>query len=137
MNSLINWVPAHRVVHRQPGDSMRTGRPLHPLTLSPAEQAHLVAYTRSRSLPQPLVTRARIILRAADGTTNTVIAEELGLSKPTVGLWRQRYLRQGVPGLYDELRPGGPRSIGDERIALLLRRTLKTTPKGATHWTCR
>jgi transposase len=116
---------------------MRTGRPLRPLTLAPAAREQLVAYTRSRSLPQPLVTRARIVLRAADGVNNTVIAEELGLSKPTVGLWRQRYLRQGVQGLYDELRPGGPRSIGDERIALLLRRTLKTKPKGATHWTCR
>jgi putative transposase len=116
---------------------MPIGRPLRPLTLSPAAREQLVAYTRSRSLPQPLVTRARIILRAADGVGNTVIAQELGLSKPTVGQWRQRYLRQGVQGLYDELRPGGPRSIGDERIAALLRRTLKTKPKGATHWTCR
>ncbi len=116
---------------------MPLGRPLRPLALSPAARAQLVAYTRSRSLPQPLVARARIVLRAAEGASNTVIADELGLSKPTVGLWRQRYLRQGVQGLYDELRPGGPRSIGDERIATLLRRTLKTSPKGGTHWTCR
>jgi putative transposase len=116
---------------------MAIGRPLPPLVLSPAQREHLVAYTRSRSLPQPLVTRAQIVLRAADGAANTVIAQELGLSKPTVGQWRQRYLRQGLQGLYDELRAGGPRSISDERIATLLRRTLKTKPKDATHWTCR
>ncbi len=116
---------------------MPRGRPMPALTLSPAERDQLVAVTRSRALPHPLVTRARIVLLAADGVSNTAIAERLELSKPTVGVWRQRYLRQRVPGLYDELRPGGPRSIRDEQIARLLRRTLKTTPQGGTHWTCR
>ncbi len=116
---------------------MPRGRPLRPLTLSPAAREQLETYSRSRSLPHPLVNRARIVLRAAEGASNTVIAAELALSKPTIGLWRRRYLSQGVAGLYDELRPGGPRSIGDEQIAALLRRTLKTKPKGATHWSCR
>ena len=40
-------------------------------------------------------------------------------------------------GLYDELRPGAPRSIDDERIAELIRTTLKSKPKDGTHWTCR
>jgi putative transposase len=88
-------------------------------------------------MPHALVTRARIVLLAADGRSNTVIAERLGLSKPTVGTWRRRYLTQRVQGLYDELRPGGPRSIRDEEIATLLRRTIKTKPKDGTHWTCR
>src|SRR5215207_7321768 len=105
---------------------MARGRPLETLTVTPAERDELVALTRSRSMPQPLVTRARIVLLAADGASNTVIAQRLGLSKPTVGQWRQRYLRQRVQGLYDELRPGGPRSIRDEQIATLLRRTIKT-----------
>ncbi len=116
---------------------MPSGRPLAPLTVSPAEREQLVALTRSRSMPHALVTRAQIVLLAADGARNTAIAERLGLSKPTVGQWRQRYLRQRVPGLYDELRPGGPRSIRDEQIARLLRRTLKTRPQGGTHWSCR
>jgi putative transposase len=116
---------------------MALGRPLRPLTLSAAERDQLLSYTRSRSLPQPLVTRAGIILRAGEGASNSAIAAELGLTRPTVGIWRERYLRQGLQGLYDELRPGGPRTIGDEQVAVLLRRTLKTQPKGATHWTCR
>jgi transposase len=88
-------------------------------------------------MPQSLATRAWIVLRAADGESNTSIAERLGLSLPTVGIWRKRYLTQRIQGLYDEPRPGGPRSIGDEEIATLLRKTLKTKPKDGTHWTCR
>jgi putative transposase len=88
-------------------------------------------------MPQALATRARIVLLAADGRSNTDIAEQLGLSKPTVGIWRKRYLSQRLQGLYDEPRPGGPRSIRDDEIAALIRKTLKTKPKDGTHWTCR
>jgi len=116
---------------------MAQGRPLAPLTISPTEREELVSITRSRSMPQALATRARIVLLAADGHSNTEIAEKFGLSNPTVGIWRKRYLTQRLPGLYDEPRPGGPRSIRDEQVATLIRRTLKTKPKDGTHWTCR
>ena len=116
---------------------MARGRPLPELTLSPSERSELVSITHSRSLPHALVTRGRIVLLSADGLANTAIAEQLGLSKPTVGMWRQRYLVQRVQGLYDEVRPGGPRSIRDEEIAVLIRKTLKTKPQDGTHWTCR
>jgi len=88
-------------------------------------------------MPHGLVTRAHIVLLAAEGWTNTAIAEKLSLSRQTVGTWRQRYLHQRISGLYDELRSGGPRSIGDEEIATLIRRTLDTKPQDGTHWTCR
>jgi transposase len=88
-------------------------------------------------MPQSLATRARIVLLSADGESNTDIAERLGLSKPTVGIWRKRYVMQRIAGLYDEPRPGGPRSIRDEQVAALLRKTLKTKPKDGTHWSCR
>ena len=116
---------------------MSVGRPLAQLTLLKSEREELVSMTRSRSMPQSLATRARIVLLAADGESNTDIAERLGLSKPTVGIWRKRYLAQRLAGLYDEPRPGGPRSIRDEQIAALLRKTLRTKPKGGTHWSCR
>jgi putative transposase len=116
---------------------MPKGRPLHPLSLSPNERDILQSLSRSRSLPHALVVRVQIVLLAAQGESNTAIAGALGLSRPTVGLWRQRYLEQRIPGLYDELRPGGPRSIEDEQIAELIRKTIDTKPKDSTHWTCR
>ena len=116
---------------------MPKGRPLHPLSLSPNEHDILQSMSRSRSLPHALVVRVQIVLLAAQGESNTAIAGALGLSRPTVGLWRQRYLEERIPGLYDELRPGGPRSIEDEQIAELIRKTIDTKPKDRSHWTCR
>ncbi len=137
MNNLTKWTGRISWSNPYRGSPLPYGRPLAPLSLSPAEREQLVALTRSRSMPHALVTRAQIVLLAADGVSNTIIAERLRLSKPTVGQWRRRYLRQRVQGLYDELRPGGPRSIRDEEIVRLLRRTLKTQPRGGTHWSCR
>jgi putative transposase len=93
--------------------------------------------TRARSLSQALAQRARIILLADDGLSNTTIARQLSLSNHCVGKWRRRFLAQGLVGLYDEPRLGGPRDITDEEVAALIDKTLKTKPKDATHWTVR
>ena len=74
---------------------------------------------------------------SASGKNDREIAPQLDTSRSTVGLWRRRFLAQGVSGLYDELRPGRPRPISDERVAQLVRKTLKTKPKAATHWSIR
>lgn len=116
---------------------MRTGCPKTPLALSREEREQLGSLVSSRSLPHGLVRRARIVLMAADGITNKVIAEKVGVSSVTVGKWRKRYVEQGIQGLHDELRPGRPRSISDEQVAVLIRKTLKTKPKEGTHWTVR
>ena len=114
------------------------GRPVKKITLTPAVERQLKSMVRSRSLPQGLARRSRIVLMAAEGMSNTDIAQHLGLSRPTVGLWRKRFLEQGLMGLYDELRPGAPRSISDERVAELIHTTLRSKPNdGTTHWTCR
>jgi putative transposase len=91
----------------------------------------------SRSLPAGLVRRAKIILLSASGKTNREIAPQLETSTNTVGLWRRRFLAHGVSGLYEELRPGRPRPISDERVAQLVRKTLKSKPKAGTHWSVR
>ena len=93
--------------------------------------------TSSRSLPAGLVSRARIILLSASGKTNQQIARQMGLTNATVGKWRRRFLEQDVSGLHDELRPGRPRPISDERVAQLVRKTLETKPKDGTHWSIR
>jgi putative transposase len=116
---------------------MRSGRPKQPLVLNPDERQQLQSVACSRALPHGLVQRAQIVVLAANGLSNTAIARRLHLSLPTVGIWRQRYLQAGLQGLHDELRPGRPRSISDENVAQLIRRTLRAKPHGATHWTVR
>jgi len=116
---------------------MRTGRPKSPIMLSKEEHEQLRSMANSRSLPHGLVNRARIVLMAAEGSPNREIADQVHLSPQMVCKWRQRYLDQGLSGLHDELRPGRPRSISDEKVAVLIRKTLQTKPKDGTHWTIR
>jgi DNA-binding NarL/FixJ family response regulator len=69
------------------GEAKPFGRPIAPMVLSPEMQEQLHTMSRARSLPQALAMRARIILLAADGLSNTQIAVQLRLSLPTVGRW--------------------------------------------------
>ena len=112
-------------------------RVLAALDLSEAERAELEAWARRRKTAQALALRARIVLRAAAGLSNTAIAADLGIAKHTVGKWRERFARLRTDGLLDEPRPGAPRRIGDEQIAALVDRTLSERPEGATHWSLR
>ncbi|SRR5713101_3832109 len=116
---------------------MKTGRPKQPVALPPEQRTELQAISASRSLPHGLVLRARIILMSVDGMSNTAIAKALELSRPSIGKWRTRYLKFGIQGLHDELRPGRPRSISDEKVALVVRKTLNTKPKEGTQWSVR
>ena len=52
--------------------------------------------------PPGTALRARIVLRAAEGLSNTAIAAELGVAKHTVGKWRERFARDRLEGLRDE-----------------------------------
>ena len=117
---------------------MRTGRPKAELLLTDAERSQLQSFARSRSLPAALSMRARIILDSASGEQNKDIAERLKLSMATVGKWRSRFVDRRIAGLYDDVRPGKPRTIGDERVAQLIKTTLHTKPvDGSTHWSVR
>jgi len=117
---------------------MPMGRPKAELVLSQDEQAQITSMARSRSIPAALVTRARIVLAAAAGEPSNRIAERLQLTGATVGKWRRRFIERRISGLYDELRPGKPRSIDDERVAELINKTLHTKPAdGSTHWSVR
>ena len=116
---------------------MILGRPKQPLVLSPDNRQQLESVAGSRSLPHGLVLRAQIVLLASEGMANNAIAKKLGLSQQSVCLWRKRYVEQGIQGLHDELKPGRPRTISDERVASLVRKTLETKPKDGTHWTVR
>jgi putative transposase len=114
---------------------MAMGRPKATLVLDFELREQLESLASSRSLPAGLVRQAKIILLSASGKTN--VARQLETSKVTVSVWRCRFLRHGVSGLYDELRPGRPRPISDERVAQLVRKTLKMKPPAGTHWSIR
>lgn len=117
---------------------MAMGRPKAELMLSAQEQAQLQSIARSHSLPAALVRRAHIVLACAAGATNTAVARRLGTTNATVGKWRRRFVARRIAGLHDELRPGKPRSIDDERIAQLLTTTLHRRPEdGGTPWSVR
>ena len=119
------------------GVKMRKVNSSPQVRLDEQQREQLEAFAKSRSLPHALVMRAKIVLAAAEGEQSKVIAQRYGLNRSTVGKWRTRFASQGIEGLYDELRSGRPRSIVDEQISQLVRKTLQSKPKGATQWSVR
>ena len=107
------------------------------IVLEAAEKNQLTALTRKHGAPQALAERARIVLAAAAGLNNKEIAAKVGVCAVTAGTWRNRFAVKRIDGLHDEPRPGAPREIGDDEIAVAIRKTLETRPKGGTHWSLR
>lgn len=113
-------------------------RPMEKLVLATEERSQLETMARSRAMSAALVQRAKIVLACAEGKPNSVVAQHLGTTNATVGKWRRRFVSRRISGLYDELRPGKPRTIDDERVAGLIHMTLHARPRdGATHWSVR
>lgn len=109
-----------------------------PVVLSDEERDVLLGWSRRRKTSQALALRSRIVLRCAEGGTIGEVADDLGVSRPTVSKWRSRFLDARLEGLSDEPRPGRPRVIGDEQIDALITKTLEEKPaNGDTHWSTR
>src|SRR5436309_11527021 len=107
------------------------------IELSDEERGRLEAWSRRRKTAQALALRSRIVLAAAGGAANWEIAEQLGVSHPTVTKWRNRFAERRLEGLLDEPRPGRPRTITDDKVEEVIVKTLETTPRDATHWSTR
>ena len=112
----------------------RTGRPKAPLILTDEERQTLIRWSRRAKSSQALALRCRIVLACATGATNKQVAADLGVSLPTVGKWRSRFVARRLEGLVDAPRPGVPRTITDEQVEQVIVATLEETPKNATHW---
>jgi transposase len=106
------------------------------MVLRDGDRAELERRVRSSTGAAAAAQRARIVLLAADGAANQVIAERVGGSRPMVNLWRGRYAKHGLAGLVDQQRPGRPRVVDR---AKLIAATLVPPPKslGVTHWSSR
>src|SRR6266536_3347035 len=110
--------------------------PSSAFTLSDADRVILESWTRSSTVSAGRAERARIVLVVADGAGTSGAARRLGLSRPTVIKWRDRFAAHGIDGLDDEPRSGRPKTIDD---AAIIAATLDAPPDalGVTHWSSR
>ena len=109
-----------------------------PIILSTAESAALARWSQGRSVAARLVQRARIIQRAAAGAQSKDIAKALGVSRPTVQLWRERFLALRLGGLEkDAPRPGRRPDLPEASVRAVVEATVHTTPPNATQWSTR
>ncbi|WP_374025447.1 IS630 family transposase [Mycobacterium sp. HNNTM2301] len=105
--------------------------------LTEDERSELLSWSRRSNSANALAMRSRIVLAAADGLSNTAIADKLDINISSARKWRTRFVTDRLDGLLDEPRPGRPRLVGDEQIEALITATLETTPADATHWSTR
>jgi hypothetical protein len=102
--------------------------PAPKLVLSEAERKQLLSISSHRSTPRGILLRVNILLGAAQGTANHVLARNLSTSLPTVLLWRSRYQDEGLAGvLEDRHRSGRPKQISAQKETAIVEATIKTT----------
>jgi transposase len=114
--------------------------PIRVVRLRRGDRARLQRLTRSRTTPHRVVERAHIVLASAAGESGSAICAKLGVSRPTVTLWLNRYEQEGLGGiLSDRSRSGRPKRLTPADEAEIVQRTLHTLPPPdrSTHWSTR
>jgi transposase len=108
------------------------------LSVSPHQQEQIERWLAALGTPQQVALRCRIVLAASSGNSEVQIASALNINRKTVRLWRDRFAREGLQGLW-EIAPGRGRkpTYGPDRIKAVIDTTLQSKPKGSTHWSCR
>lgn len=106
--------------------------------LSASDREEIERWLQAHGTPQQVALRGRIVLASADGLSDSAVARELQINRKTVTLWRERFAAQGIEGLW-EIAPGRGRkpTYGAAKIEAIVNATLRTKPKGMTHWSCR
>jgi transposase-like protein len=110
--------------------------PSSQLALSDHDRATLESWTRCSTASAGQRERARIVLAIAEGMGTSAAARMVGVSRPTVIKWRQRFAAHGLTGLADQPRSGRPKTIDDAQI---IAATLEPPPAAlaVTHWSSR
>lgn len=101
--------------------------------LTNEERVTLRRWARGRTTPMRVVRRAQIVLLAAEGKQNIVIAEELGIERTIVGRWRRRFVEKGLAGLEKDA-PRGGRPADQALARRIVEHTTQRKPRNATHW---
>jgi transposase len=112
-------------------------RPYKHIHVADEDRQHLEALVRAATTPQRDVVRAHVVLMSGDGKTVDEIVDGLGLVRSTVYRWRTRYERMGLDGLQDRQRSGRPRTLAGKKAQEILRLTVESIPREATHWSLR
>lgn len=106
--------------------------------VSAEEGARLAAIVGDRNRAQKHVARARIVLHAADRLDVAAVARRVGVSRPSVWRWQQRFAEEGADGLLrDKTRKPGKQRTSDETVRRVVALTCSEPPGEATHWTGR
>jgi len=104
------------------------------IKLQETDRKVLDQWSKGTSTEQRLRLRSRIVLAAHQGKKNVEIAEELQVRKATVSKWRNRFARQGIPGLQDTPRSGAPKKYGEETPPRILAQLDTPPPAGYVRW---
>ena len=108
------------------------------VVLSAAEREQLAAIAADRNRPRKHIERAQIVLASADRHPAQQVAQSIGVSRPTVWRWQQRFAENGIDGLLrDKTRNPGKTPIAAETVARVVALTCTEPPHEATHWTGR
>lgn len=107
------------------------------ITLTPQQRSALESWTRSRTLSQRRVLRAKIILLAADGVSSRRTSLQLRIARQTVVDWRQRFVDHGIEGLEEASGRGRPPSVTRAQKDRVVALTLRKPNDGSTHWSVR
>ena len=112
--------------------------PATPLAINSAQKQVLESMARAGSTPQMLARKCQLILLAGEGVPNHAIAQQIGLSRPTVIATRAAFARGGVEAIRRrQKRQRSRRVLTPELEQKILDTTLKTRPPDATHWSVR
>ena len=106
-----------------------------PISLTDEDRESLEQWTRSATTEQRFALRARIIMAAAEGQQTRTIARQLAVRNATVSKWRTRFVKHGLPGLQDELRPGAPKRYDEETEHRIIDLASQDPPPGNATWT--
>jgi transposase len=108
------------------------------LVVSEDQEKQMEQWLAALGTPQQVALRCRIVLAAGNGESEAAIAAKLDVNRKTVRLWRERFLQDGLSGLW-EIAPGRGRktTYGADRVKAVIDATLQSKPRGHTHWSCR